>query len=247
MNQTELISVVIPVYNEAENIQPCLRGVAKALSGCQHEVLICYDFEKDSTLAAIRAMEDSIENIRLIKNTLGRGVAFALQAGFQAALGDVIVTTMADLSDPPENIPIMARKIRQEGADVVSGSRYMNGGSQTGGPLIKKTLSRLAGRTLHLIAGLPTWDPTTNFRAYSSRFLKAVPMESRNGFEVGLELTVKAHILGFRVDEVPSSWVDRSAGKSRFRLIKWLPKYLNWYFLAIRHRFTSSGSARAKS
>ncbi len=225
----ELVSIVIPVYNEAANIAPCLRGLTDALRGLAHEILVCYDAEGDTTLPAIAAMEDRPPAVRLVKNDLGPGVAMALRAGFAAAAGDVVVTTMADLSDPPGAIPAMVRKIREEGAAVVSGSRYMKGGSQTGGPRLKRFLSRLAGLSLHHLAWVNTHDATTNFRAYRREFLQEVPIESRHGFEVALELTVKAHLRGFRVDEVPCSWNDRSAGESRFRLRAWLPRYLHWY------------------
>ena len=227
------ISVVLPVYNEEENIGPCLRSLWQALRACDHEILVCYDFAEDRTLGAIRAMTDAPPTLRLVRNDLGRGVAFAMRAGFNAATGDVVVTTMADLSDPPEVILAMAAKIRDDGADVVSGSRYMPGGSQTGGPRLKTLLSRVAGLSLHWIARLGTHDATTNFRAYSRRFLNAVRVESTAGFELGLELTVKAHLGGFRVDEVPSTWVDRTAGTSRFQLRKWLPHYLRWYWRAM--------------
>ena len=113
-----LISVVIPVYNEAENIQSCLRGLYGALRDHPHELLVCYDFDGDSTLPAIAAMPDRPPTVRLVKNDLGRGVAHALRAGFQAARGDVVVTSMADLSDPPTAIPRMAAKIR--GAEFVT-------------------------------------------------------------------------------------------------------------------------------
>jgi len=230
---TRLVSVVVPVYNEAENIHPCLRRLYSALKELPHEILICYDFDADTTLPAIERMPDRPATVRLVRNDLGAGVAFALQAGFRAARGDVIVTTMADLSDPPEVIPAMAEKIRA-GAAVVSGSRYMRGGSQSGGPFLKRTLSRWAGLSLHALAGLGTHDATTNFRAYSSAFLRGIKVESPVGFSVALELTIKAHRMGLKVDEVPSSWTDRSAGRSRFRLAKWLPHYLKWYFKAFR-------------
>ncbi len=162
-----LVSIVVPVYNEGENIQVCLRRLWAALASMPHEILICYDFDADATLPAIRAMTDCPPSVRLVKNDLGRGVAYALQAGFQAARGDVVVTTMADLSDPPDVIPAMVAKVRREGADVVSGSRYMRGGSQTGGPLLKRTLSRWAGLGLRWLTRINTHDPTTNFRAYT--------------------------------------------------------------------------------
>ncbi|QNI06763.1 glycosyltransferase [Mycobacterium kubicae] len=229
-----LISVVIPVYNEGENIQVCIRRLTDALAGAPHELLVCYDFDEDTTLPAITAMPDKPETVRLVRNSLGKGVANALIAGFAAARGDVIVSSMADLSDPPSVIPLMAAKIRDEGADVVSGSRYMPGGSQTGGPRLKTLMSRTAGLSLHYVGRLPTHDATTNFRGYSRRFLQEVAVESVRGFEVGLELTTKAHLLGYRVDEVPSSWEDRTAGTSKFDLVGWLPAYLRWYGLAMR-------------
>ncbi|QLL09611.1 glycosyltransferase [Mycobacterium vicinigordonae] len=244
--QEQLISVVIPVYNEGENIQVCIRRLNEALSGTPHELIICYDFDEDTTLPAIEAMADRPSTVRLVRNSLGKGVANALIAGFAAAAGDVVVTSMADLSDPPAVIPLMAAKIRDEGADVVSGSRYMRGGSQQGGPRLKTLMSRTAGLSLHYVGRLPTRDATTNFRGYSRRFLQDVAVESVRGFEVGLELTTKAHLLGYRVDEVPSSWVDRTAGTSRFDLAGWLPAYLHWYGLAMRRpllRWTGGGLA----
>jgi hypothetical protein len=225
------ISVVLPVYNESESIAPCLRGLERALAGEDHEILVCYDTEEDTTLPAIAAMPDRPASVRLVRNTRGRGALNAIVTGFAASQGDVVVTSMADLSDPPEAILGMAKAIR-EGADVVSGSRYMRGGSQKGGPWLKRTLSRLAGLSLHRLAGVGTRDATSNFRGYSRAFLDTVEVESRGGFEIALELTVKAHLAGRRVTEVPSSWVDRSSGKSNFRLWRWMPSYLRWYLRA---------------
>lgn len=227
-----LISLVLPVYNEGENAPECLRRIERGLAGHAHEILVCYDMDEDTTLPAIARMSDRPASVRLVKNTLGRGAPKAMRAGFAAARGDVVVTTMADLSDPPELIPRMAELVRG-GADVVSGSRYMRGGSQQGGPLVKRTLSRAAGFLLYWICGLRTQDPTNNFRAYSPRFLASVEVESARGFEIALELTVKAHLAGARVAEIPSSWVDRSAGKSNFKLWKWMPNYLRWFARAV--------------
>jgi glycosyltransferase involved in cell wall biosynthesis len=228
-----LISVVLPVYNESKNIAECLRRLDAALAGHEHELLVCYDFDEDTTLPAIAAMPDRPASVRLVKNDFGRGAANALRAGFRAAQGDVVVTTMADLSDPPELIPVLAAKLRSEGAAVVAGSRYCRGGSQQGGPLLKRTFSRLAGMSLKWLAGLRTADATNNFRAYSKTFLDSVEIEAKQGFEIALELTVKAQLAGLQVAEVPSSWRDRSAGESRFRMWSWMPYYLRWWWAAM--------------
>ena len=98
---------------------------------------------------------------------------------------------------------------------------------------LKTLLSRSAGLSLAWIAGVRTHDATTSFRAFSRRFVDRVPLESRTGFTFGIEATVKAHRAGFIVDEVPSSWTDRTAGESNFRVAKWLGAYLRWYFDAM--------------
>lgn len=225
-------SIVIPVYNEAENIIPELRAIERDVTG-EYEILIVYDFEEDSTLPAVRGMNPPVARLRLVRNDLGKGVVNAIRKGFAASRGRLgCVVTMADLSDPPDRINAMVEKMR-DGCDVVAGSRYMKGGSQTGGPFIKRTLSRIAGQSAYWLTGVGIHDVTTNFRAYSRRIVKSVPIESQGGFELGLELTAKCHLNGWRVGEVPATWTDRSAGESRFRLWKWLPGYLRWFLRMI--------------
>jgi glycosyltransferase involved in cell wall biosynthesis len=228
----QLISVVVPVYNEADNIKPFVHDLEATLAEA-HETLIVYDFPEDTTLAAIAALQPPCPSLRLVHNTLGKGVLNALKAGFQASKGDVIVVMMADRSDEAKDVAEMTRLVR-EGADVVAGSRYVRGGKQEGGPLVKRTLSRLAGVSLHYLAGLPVRDATNNFRAYSRRVVDEIPIEGQASFALALELTLKAHWRGWRVAEVPTTWHDRSAGQSRFRLFAWLPHYLHWYLLALR-------------
>jgi dolichol-phosphate mannosyltransferase len=227
-----MISLVVPVFNEADNIQAFLRD-SEANIPEPHETLLVYDFPEDTTLPAVAALQPPCTSVRLVHNTLGRGVLNALKAGLAASKGDVVVVMMADCSDDARDVAAMAKLIRN-GADVAAGSRYVRGGKQEGGPWLKRTLSRLAGMSLHYMAGLPVHDATNNFRAYSRRVVEQLPIESAAGFSVALELTLKAHWNGWRVAEVPTTWRDRTAGASRFRLWAWLPHYLHWYFLALR-------------
>jgi glycosyltransferase involved in cell wall biosynthesis len=225
-------SVVVPVFNEGENIGAfCRRARAELSPG--YELLICYDFDEDNTLPALAklAATEKPEYIRLVRNTLGPGVRYAIEAGMRAAAAPVVVVMMADGSDEFARVSEMVARAAA-GADVVCASRYMAGGKQVGGPWLKGLLSRTAGLTLHWFAGLPTHDPTNSFKAYRCEFLRRTPIESDAGFCLALELTVKAHLSGGRVEEVPAVWYDRSHGKSRFRLVKWLPMYLRWYILA---------------
>jgi hypothetical protein len=106
----------------------------------------------------------------------------------------------------------------------------MSGGQQIGGPRIKKLLSKTAGKIVFLLAGVGTHDPTNSFKAYSRDFLRQSEIESRSGFEIGIELVSKAHRLGLPIAEIPTIWLDRTEGSSRFLLAKWAPKYLPWFF-----------------
>jgi dolichol-phosphate mannosyltransferase len=237
-----MISLVVPVYNEADNIQPFLRDVEREVRE-PREILLVYDFPEDTTLPAVAAMQPPCPGVRFVYNTLGRGVLNALRAGFKASRGDVVVVLMADRSDEPRDVAAMAALVRG-GADVVAGSRYVRGGRQEGGPLLKRTLSRLAGVSLHYLAGLPIHDATNNFRAYSRRVVEEIPIESQAGFALALELTLKAHWRGWRLAEVPTTWRDRTAGQSRFRLWAWLPHYLRWYVRALGRAWLGSGPRR---
>ena len=155
----------------------------------------------------------------MIKNDLGPGVRYAIEAGMRAAAAPVVVVMMADLSDDFVRVDEMITRV-EAGADVVCGSRYMKGGAQHGGPRLKKFLSRNAGRTLRWFAGLPVHDPTNSFKAYKKSFLDEAKIESTAGFVLGLELTVKAHLAGKRVEEVPVVWTDRTRWHQSFSIVE---------------------------
>ena len=229
------VSIVIPVYNEGDNIRTALTAIQERVK-CEHNILIVYDFDEDNTLPAVKELMPAMPCVSLVKNKYGRGVLNAIKTGLESALGGYVVVTMADLSDPPEVINDMVNAAESERADVVCASRYMKGGRQVGGPLVKGLMSRTAGLTLCWFAGLPTHDATNSFKLYRKSYLDEVSIESTGGFELGLELTVKAYLQGRKICEVPTTWTDRTAGESHFKIMKWLPSYLHWYFMAFRRR-----------
>ena len=230
---TEL-SIVLPVYNEGEAVEPILRRLSAAVK-TPHELVVVYDFDEDSTVPVVRRLAGDIPNLRGLRNDLGRGVLNAMKAGIAGTTTPYILISMADGSDEPEIVDRMVQLARG-GADIVAASRYMKGGRQIGGPPMKRLMSRLAGLTLHWFARVPTHDATNNFKLYSRRFLDSTTIESTAGFELALELTVKATLARRRVAEVPTTWRDRTAGASNFKLRKWLPHYLHWYRVAFLRR-----------
>jgi dolichol-phosphate mannosyltransferase len=203
------------------------------------EVLVVHDFDEDTTVPVVKRLQAEMPELRLHRNTLGRGVLNAMKSGLRAARAQYVLITMGDGSDDPDDIDRMF-DLARAGADVVAGSRYMRGGRQLGGPLLKRSMSRAAGLSLHWLGGIPVHDATSNFRMYSKRLLNQVTIESTGGFELGIELTVKAYLLGLTLAEVPTTWRDRTAGTSRFQLWQWLPRYLKWYRAGIAGRFRKS-------
>ncbi len=227
------LSIIMPVYNEGSVIEKTVSRVEKAVN-YPHELLIIYDMEEDNTVLPVKKLQNKFKNIKLIKNIYGKGALNALKTGLKKASGDAMCVMMADLTDDPKVVNEMMKKF-QQGTDLIAASRYMKGGHQTGGPLLKQLMSRGAGLSLHYLAGIPTHDATNSFKMYSKKFLNNTKIESNGGFELGIELTVKAHFNGYKVSEVPTTWTYL-AKESRFFLKKWLPKYLKWYFYAFKKR-----------
>ena len=230
------LSIISPVFKEDKNIISLLDALRKAVK-TPFELLLVYDFEEDSTCPVVKnyVKENKTENIFLVRNNVGsgRGVINAIKTGFRKVKGNAVLILMADLSDDVFQIDVMYQLI-QQGADIVCASRYMRGGQKIGGPKFKTLLSRLAGLTLHYIFGVPTVDATNAFKMYRREVIKDIQIESTGGFEYSLEIVLKAFKKGYRIVEIPTTWRDREAGKSNFKLMKWLPKYVKTYLKILR-------------
>ena len=235
---TAALSIIVPVYNEPDNIGPTLRRMEGQVT-TPHEVLVVYDFDADTSVPVVRKLQSELPAVRLHRNDIGRGVLNAMKAGIAASEAPLVLSTMADGSDEMDRVDEMVR-LGQGGAAIVAGSRYMRGGGQVGGPLLKRILSRAAGLSLHWIGGVPIHDATNNFKLYRRDFLDSVTIESTGGFELAIELTAKATLACRRLAEVPTTWRDRSHGESRFDLRSWLPKYMRWYLHLYRGRLRRS-------
>jgi dolichol-phosphate mannosyltransferase len=231
------VSVVVPAYNEGDLILPVLDRIFESVR-LQCEVLVVVDFAEDSTVPVVNHYAEKEPRLRCIINTYGRGPANAIRYGIAAAAAPVVVVTMADGCDDPRQIDDLARLVNR-GVAVAAASRYMPGGQQVGGPLFKSLMSRSAGKSLGILARIGTQDATNSFKAYSTEFVRKVGIDSRDGFEIGIELTAKARRLRLPVAEIPTIWLDRQAGVSNFKLAQWIPRYLRWYRFAFGSRLTA--------
>jgi dolichol-phosphate mannosyltransferase len=225
-----LVSVIMLAHNEGEAIVPCLERVLASIQ-LPCEVLVVYDSPADTTIPWIEKCQQADERVTPVLNLYGPGPAQAIRFGFSQAAADVTVVTMADGCDDPMQIDALARLV-DRGVVVAAASRYMRGGQQIGGPVIKGWMSRIAGLSLHLFARVGTKDGTNSFKAYSTEFVRSVGIDSDEGFEVGIELVAKARRLRLPVAEIATIWLDRASGQSNFKLRRWLPQYLRWYRFA---------------
>ena len=224
------VSVVIPAHHEDDQIIGVLDRLFESVRlSC--EVLVVVDSPADTTIPVVEEYAQKEPRLRCLVNTYGCGPANAIRFGIDAAAAPVAVVTMADGCDDARQIDELARLV-ERGVAVAAASRYMAGGQQVGGPVLKGTLSRMAGRSLRVLAHVGTRDATNSFKAYATDFVREVGIDSRDGFEIGIELTAKAKRLGRPVAEIPTIWLDRQAGVSNFKVAKWIPSYLRWYRFA---------------
>lgn len=241
-----MLDIVVPVYNEGANIENLLNQIARQVK-TEKRLTLIYDCDEDNTLPVVDKVRLQYNYpIYLQKNIYGRGALNAIKTGLHTFAGNIVLVVMADLSDSLKAVDLMYAKIVKEGNHLVCGSRYMAGGQQYGGPLLKKALSRLAGVSLHWATGIATHDITNSFKMYHRAVIESIQIESTGGFEIGMEITVKAYLHGFRITEVPSSWYERTAGESRFQLLRWLPFYWKWYWIAVRETWFSLSYVKFK-
>jgi len=229
----EPLTIVIPVYNEGPNFAALWKELCSQIHS-EFIALVVHDFPQDDTVPVVKqlALQDETR-LRLLQNNVRRGVVGAILTGFQQVERGPILVVMADLSDDLGRVDEMLNLYRR-GYKLVAGSRYIKGGGQQGGPWFKKLLSRTAGLSLHWLRGIPIHDATNAFKIYDKEMLSTLSVESHGGFEMNLEITVKAFLAGYPIAEVPTRWRHRTAGQSRFRLWAWLPHYLRWYLYAFR-------------
>jgi dolichol-phosphate mannosyltransferase len=237
MSSSVAADIIIPVFNEGPNIRDVLESL-KSID-LPLRVLICYDFEEDNTLAALRDYDPRPLQLLLVRNH-GRGALGAVLAGFAASDAPCVVTFPAD---DDYNGPRIRALIQGhlEGREIVAASRFMPGGRMEGCPLFKAALVRSAAWFMYHVARVPTRDASNGLRLFSRRVLNEIPIESRVGFAYSIELLVKAHRLGWPIGETPFLWRERKEGKSRFRTLRWLPQYLRWVIYALGTTFLRLG------
>ena len=210
------ILVVIPTYNEAENIGRLLPIVLRQAE--QIEVLVVDDRSPDGTATQVREMMKGESRIHLMEREGKMGLGSAYVAGFKFALGngyDYVFEMDADFSHNPQEITHFLEKISDY--DLVIGSRYTNGVRVLNWPIRRLMLSYSANVYTRIMTGLPVYDATGGYKCYRRAVLEAIDLDriKSNGYAFQIEMSYKAWKKGFRITEIPITFLDRRSGASK--------------------------------
>jgi len=229
------LDIILPVYHEQDNIERVLDGIKKHVK-TPHTINLVFAYKKDPTIKIVEGIQKKYKNINLLISKYGKGLRNQLVTGFEATNAPYILIMMSDLSDDPKDIDKMVRKL-DGGEDFVCGSRYIPKGARLGGSRVKGFVSYFGCFSLRLLTDINTHDATNAFKCFKRGLLTRIKIESKVGYELPLELIVKAHAIGMKIDEIPTVWRERDTGSSKFKLLAYIPNYLRWYFFAVKNKF----------
>ena len=216
------VAVVLPMYDEAENVTPLLARLAdvRAASGLDLIAFAVDDGSRDATRARLAEASTRYPFVRYVWHPKNRGLASALRTGIAAALAerqppvDAIACMDADLTHAPEDLPRLVEPLELDRADFVLGSRYVPGGGMRDVPWARRIVSILGNRLGRRLLGMAASDLTSGYRVARAAVYRAIRLDEP-GFGIQLEGTVKAHRAGFRVAEVPITLGVRRKGYSK--------------------------------
>jgi len=239
-----VLSVVVPVYNEKPNILPTAEGVLEAFGALasQTEVLFVDDTSPDGTAEEVVRVSRSLPQIRLVQHGKKEGMGAAHHAGYQAARGEYVMCIDADLSQSPSDLIRMKAKI-DSGYDLVVGSRYVSGGKQIGKSFLRDWGSRGMNLMASFCLGIPIYDATHTFRVFKRSLYEAIAskLDQKGHPSFPIQFTFWAKQKGFRMTEIPITFVEREAGRGeskvsvRRELIPFLKLLLRLFVARWRH------------
>ena len=226
------LDIIVPVFREEGNISKTIEEIFK-ISEINFRVLIVYDFDEDPTIQVIKNNFDKSQIICL-KNKY-QGLNGAIKTGFENIQSKA---TLLYPADDHENFNLIAKMFYKfcEGYDIVCASRFIDGGSYEGAPLIKRLIVKFVSFTLTNFTELPTKDATNGFRLFSRSIVEKFPIESKKGFTFSIELLAKAHRNNYKITELPEKWPVRTSGKSKFSYYT-IPFYFKWYLYILMSAF----------
>lgn len=213
---SEKILIIIPTYNEIENIEILIKEIYAIDSAI--DILIVDDNSPDGTGKQVKKLKDHYNNLFLIEREGKLGLGTAYVAGFKFALKNgysIIFEMDADFSHDPKEIPNFLDALKN--SDLVIGSRYIKGVNVVNWPLSRLLLSYFANKYTRFVTGLPLCDSTGGYKCFRRQVLEALNLEEvrSGGYSFQIEMSFKAWKKGFQLKEIPIIFIDRAVGKSK--------------------------------
>jgi dolichol-phosphate mannosyltransferase len=222
------LSIVIPAYNEEQNIGLCLTELRKAVRDehqIPYEIIVVNDNSSDDTERMVRDQMELDASVRIVNRTMLGGFGRAIRSGLEAVAGDVVVICMADLSDDPQDVVAYYRKIN-EGYDCVFGSRFIPGSRVEKYPVVKLFVNRIVNTCIRVLFWTRFNDLTNAFKAYRTSVIRDCGPFRSSHFNITLELSLSALIRNYNIAQIPISWYGRAWGASNLRIGEMGRRYL---------------------
>ncbi|MCM2373253.1 glycosyltransferase family 2 protein [Aporhodopirellula aestuarii] len=249
MSEAPELSVVIPAYNEQENIGPCLDELLEFLidqHGISTEVIVVNDNSQDNTESEVFKRRDRWPGIRVVRRQAPGGFGRAIRAGLEFVTGEVVVIYMADRSDHPKDVLAYYRTI-QEGYDCVFGSRFVKGASVQRYPRVKLIVNRIVNKAVQWMFWTDMNDLTNAFKAYRRTVVEHCGPYRACHFNITLEMSLSALISGYKIKQIPIGWEGRTWGSSNLRMQEMGRRYLCTLLMLFFQRVLMSDDVRAES
>ena len=226
------LDIIVPVFREEGNISKTIEEIFK-IPEINFRVMVVYDFDEDPTIQVIKNNFDKSQIICL-KNKY-QGLNGAIKTGFENIQSKA---TLLYPADDHENFSLISKMFYKfcEGYDIVCASRFIDGGSYEGAPLVKRLIVKFVSFTLTNFTTLPTKDATNGFRLFSKSIVEKFPIESKKGFTFSIELLAKAYRYNYKITELPEKWPVRTSGESKFSYFT-IPFYFKWYLYILMSTF----------
>ena len=230
------VSVVLPTYNERDNIGPLIEAILANLDW-PTQIIVVDDDSPDGTWQVVQGMAVSDKRIELLRRTEERGLTSALNAGIARARGDVIAWMDCDLSMPPEKLPELVKALAK--FDLAIGSRYVKGGKDAGHSFVGRAFSWVMNFCTALLLGFAIRDYTSGFIAAKREVFDQINLRGDYG-EYCIDLLHRARKKGFKIQEIPYYFVPRESGQSKTATRVWdyFRRGIKYVILVLRLRFT---------
>jgi dolichol-phosphate mannosyltransferase len=244
----EMLSIVIPAYNEESCIETTVRQLFQALgkAGIEHEILVVNDNSGDNTLKILKSLKEQYPTVRYITNAGPNGFGYAVRKGLANVAGNCVAVFMADLSDDPDDLISFYQLMKQEGCDAVFGTRWSNGGKVYDYPKHKLWINRLANQIIRILFRIKYNDTTNAFKLYKRSTIEGLQPLLAPHFNLTVELPLKVIIRGYSYKVLPNSWTNRKTGESKLKIREMGTRYFFILLYCLIEKYFSHGDFKKK-